>query len=342
MIKIGNTNYRNLEEQVQFLTNYHDVNQGLAQWGIKVVGRVETESELPLPYDGEYGDAIAVGTDAPYFFYIWTRASIEGDPAYWFPFGEISIVGPEGPEGKQGPKGDMGEASKWYYGSSTPSNAGDYIESDMYLQSNGQVYRYQNNSWTSIVNIKGPQGIQGIQGPQGEPGIQGPQGPKGDTGDVGGFINIYGILSNAGQLPLPTTLSNLSAAYLVGSSAPYDLYIQVGTTSATAIWTNAGPFNAGTLVSVNGVYQNVWDSDIKVNRSELTNYLTKDELNLTNGTGNATLKQKGTVTISGQTGELKTTASGANPPKFLTADVSIYCIPSAFNKLLTGAVISAI
>lgn len=94
MIKVGNTNYRNLEEQVQYLTNYHDVNQGLVQWGIRVVGQITSSSELPQDYSGEYGDAIAVGTEAPFFFYIWTRASIEGEPAYWFPFGEISIAGP--------------------------------------------------------------------------------------------------------------------------------------------------------------------------------------------------------------------------------------------------------
>ena len=134
MIKLKDKFYRNLEEQVQYLTDYHDVNQGLVQWGIRVVGQVETADELPLPYDGEYGDAIAVGTESPFFFYIWTRASIEGNPAYWFPFGEISAVGPEGPVGPRGEKGDTGEASKWYSGSSVPSNIGDYMEGDMYLQ----------------------------------------------------------------------------------------------------------------------------------------------------------------------------------------------------------------
>ena len=70
MIKVGNTLYRNLEEQVQFLTDYHDVNQGLVQWGIRVVGKVASENELPDPatYDGEYGDAFAVGTSSPYSF----------------------------------------------------------------------------------------------------------------------------------------------------------------------------------------------------------------------------------------------------------------------------------
>ena len=52
---------RNLEEQVQYLTSYHDVNQGLAQWGIRVVGTVSDESQLPDPhtYTGEYGDTYA-------------------------------------------------------------------------------------------------------------------------------------------------------------------------------------------------------------------------------------------------------------------------------------------
>ena len=280
MIKVGDKFYRNLEEQVQYLTDYHDVNQGLVQWGIRVVGQVETADELPLPYDGEYGDAIAVGTEAPFFFYIWTRASIEGNPAYWFPFGEISAVGPEGPVGPRGEKGDTGEASKWYSGSSVPSNIGDYMEGDMYLQSNGQVYRYQNDGWTSAVSIKGPQGIQGIQGIQGPAGPEGPQGPKGDTGDVGGFINIIGLLSNVNQLPLPSTLNNLTYAYLVEHTGGtdqandhYDLYIQVGETSAEAVWTNVGPFNAATLVTVNGSGQNVWDADTKLDkRTNISGY----------------------------------------------------------------------
>lgn len=261
---------RNLEEQVQYLTNYHDVNQGLVQWGIRVVGQVETAAELPDPatYQGKYGDTYAVGTEAPFNFYIWTRASIVGDEPYWFPFGEISIVGPEGPKGEQGPVGPQGEASRWYVGSSAPSSSSQYVEGDMYLQSNGQVYRYQNDNWQSAVNIKGPQGIQGIQGPKGDTGAQGPQGPKGETGDVGGFINIWGILSNINQAPTPASLNNLTVAYLVGAAAPYDLYVQIGETSDTAIWTNIGAFNAATLVTVGGVGQNVWSADTKLDKVE--------------------------------------------------------------------------
>lgn len=162
----------------------------------------------------------------------------------------------------------------WYSGSGVPNSSSQaYVEGDMYLQSNGQVYRYQSGRWQAVVNIKGPRGIQGIQGPKGDTGAQGPQGPQGERGDVGGFINIKGILSNVDQLPLPSSLNNLTVAYLVGSASPYDLYIQVGSTSEDAVWTNTGPFNAATLVMVNGVGQNVWNADTKVG---FTDYASTD------------------------------------------------------------------
>lgn len=265
MIKVGDKYLRNLEEQVQYLTNYHDVNQGLVQWGIRVVGQVTSESELPDPatYDGEYGDAIAVGAQAPFSFFIWTRASIEGGADYWFPFGQISIVGPQGPVGPQGEKGDTGASTQWYSYNNLPNNP---VEGDMALDDNGGIYRYQNGAWESVTNIKGPQGIQGPTGPIGPQGPQGEKGEKGDRGDVGGFINIWGIVGNTSQLPTPASLDNLTVAYLVGSQNPYDLWVQVGANSEVAVWTNTGPFNVGTLISVNGNYQNVWDADTKLDK----------------------------------------------------------------------------
>ena len=272
MIKIGTDIYRNLEEQVQFLTNYHDVNQGLVQWGIRVVGQIASETQLPDPYDGDYGDAIAVGTKAPFFFYIWTRASIEGEPAYWFPFGQISIVGPKGPQGIPGPQGETGESSTWYAGSGLPENTG-YRVGDMYLQaSTGAIYRFAGTErgWQSFGNIKGPKGDTGLQGPPGEPGPQGIPGPKGEPGDVGGFINIFGVLSSVNELPLPSTLNNLTAAYLIGPATPYKLYVQVGTSSQTAIWTDTGEFNAATAVLVGGEFQNIWSADTKLDKVNIT------------------------------------------------------------------------
>lgn len=283
MIIYDNKEFRNLVEQVQYLTNYHDVNQGLVQWGIKVIGQVENASELPTPYDGDYGDAIAVGTEAPFFFYIWTRASIDGDPAYWFPFGEISIMGPQGPQGPQGEKGDTGESTKWKVGYA-PQVTGNEKIGDMALDvTNGNVYSFMANQWVYATNIKGPQGLRGVQGLRGEQGPQGIQGPKGDTGDTGGLVNIAGILDNMNQLPTPESLDNTSIAYLVGASDPRDLYIQVGTDPATAQWQNIGPINTATLVFVNGEAQNIWDANTKVDKLPFSTSLARVYVENTSG-----------------------------------------------------------
>lgn len=300
MIKVGDKYLRNLEEQVQYLTNYHDVNQGIAQWGIRVIDQVETVEELNEidTTDLEYGDAVAVGTQSPFFFYIWTRASIEGQPAYWFPFGEISTVGPQGQKGDKGDKGDRGESTRWYTGFNVPYRDDSlYNPGDIFLvvvgSEAGNVYIYvQDQGFQFSGNIKGPQGIQGLRGIQGPQGIQGPVGPKGDKGDAGKFINIFGTLNNVNQLPNPSSLNNLTAAYLVGTTSPYNLFIQVGSTSDTAVWVNAGPFNAATLVTVNGSGQNVWNADTKLDKSIFDNF------NLKNGTANGSLEQKDYVKAS--------------------------------------------
>lgn len=276
MFEVDGKQFRNLEEQVEYLSSLHEINRGIAQWGIQVVGQVSYPSQLPEPYDGNYGDAIAVGTSAPYNFYIWTRPTIEGDPAYWFNFGKISIVGPQGPQGPAGKDGKDGIGNRWYTGNTNPvATGGNYLIGDLYLNATtGNIYKYTSlNKWEAIGSIKGPQGEQGPQGVQGPQGPQGEQGPKGETGDVGGFINIWGILTGINQLPLPSTLNNLTVAYLVKHTSGtdqandhYDLYVQVGKSSKTALWKNMGPFNVATLVMVNGAGQNVWDADIKVDK----------------------------------------------------------------------------
>lgn len=231
-----NVIYRNLQEQVQKnkedIANHYNIDRVLADFGIKVVGQIESVSELPdaAEYEGNYGDAYAVGTEAPYNFYIYTREDPDSghNSPYWFGIGQLAIVGPQGP---QGPKGDKGD---------------------------------------SITGPQGPKGDKGEQGnvgpvgPQGPQGIQGLQGPKGDTGDVGGFINIAGVIDNVSELPLPSVVRDLTKAYLVGSNK--ELYIQVGSDSSTAVWQNMGQLNVATYVSVNGEYQNTWDADTKLDK----------------------------------------------------------------------------
>lgn len=289
---------RNLVEQVQKnkedIANHYAIDRTLANFGIEIVGQASSADLLPDPttYEGKYGDAYAVGESGSYVYWIFTRPDPNsGHPTnYWLDVGALNIVGPQGPEGPEGPKGDTGESTKWYTGAQQPPNAN---VGDMYLNNQGQVFQYSSgNEWVPTSNIKGPQGsqgIQGIQGPRGEQGIQGERGPR---GDVGGFINIWGILGNTSQLPTPSSLNNLSIAYLVGASAPYDLYVQVGETPSVATWHNTGPFNAATLVTVAGVGQNLWNADVKADKTDLENYIKKQDLSLEDSAGQDSIIQK--------------------------------------------------
>ena len=58
----------------------------------------------------------------------------------------------------------------------------------------------------------------------------------------------------------------MTFAYLVGLTPPFDLYVQIGENSETAVWENTGPFNAGTLVQSGGAYLNIWNADTKMNK----------------------------------------------------------------------------
>lgn len=132
------------------------------------------------------------------------------------------IEGPEGPQGPQGIAGPQGvRGSKWTTGTDLPASAND---GDIHLKFNGEVYQYSAGQWVLNTSIKGPQGVQGPRGPQGVVGPQGPQGTVGPQGPTGDQFDIKGPVANITQLPDPTTQSR-NTAYLVGSSAPYDLYI---------------------------------------------------------------------------------------------------------------------
>ena len=268
---------RNLQEQVQKnkedIARHYAIDRALANLGIEIIGQVSNPEDLPDPttYEGQYGDTYAVGDkeavnagNGSYDYYVYTRPDPNAgyNTNYWLNVGKISIVGPQGPQGIQGPQGPAGTSPKWYT-NTYPSNP---QEGDMFLGSLGNVFQYTNNTWVLITNIQGPQGIQGLQGPQGLRGERGEQGPQGERGDVGGFINIAGIVESTDQLPAPSSLDNLTVAYLIGTAAPYTLYIQVGSTSDTAIWTNVGDLNVATYVTSGGAYQNVWDADTKLDR----------------------------------------------------------------------------
>ena len=120
MLKFGNKEFRNLQEQVE--KNMKDIlfilqEEGvLNEFGIKVVGQEESAANMPTVEDYKennpdwaYGDAYAIGTEDPYELYILTRANGTHASDYWFNIGEFPVPGPQGPQGEQGPQGPQGQ-----------------------------------------------------------------------------------------------------------------------------------------------------------------------------------------------------------------------------------------
>lgn len=292
MIKIGDKEYRNLEEQVQKnkedIAAHYNMDRVLADFGIRIIGHIADASELPDPetFTGDYGDAYAVGETEPFRFYIWTRADVNaGHPNdYWFDIGPLAIAGPQGAPGPVGPQGPRG--SEFTAGSSYPPISLRGIVGDVYMiandygggASNGDVFVIRRIGgslrYERIGNLRGPAGPQGAPGPTGPQGAIGPTGPQGlmgPQGPQGKFITIRGTLPNASQLPDPASINDLVVAFLVGTETVKDLYIQIGEAPDTAQWNNVGPFNVGSVVTVGGSFVSTFDADTKLDK-ELTRF----------------------------------------------------------------------
>lgn len=181
MLNFGNKEFRNLQEQVdKNKCDIEDILRGTAvlnEFGIKVIGRVDTAEELPESAE-DFGDAFAVGTETPYELYVWTR-NIDDEEPGWFNIGEFPKQGPKGEQGEAGAKGDPGEKGA----------KGD----------------------TGATGSQGPAGPQGPQGPVGPAGADGEPGPKGDSG----AFQIIDVLSSISELPDPETGSRADAYIVV-------------------------------------------------------------------------------------------------------------------------------
>ena len=256
MFEFNNREYRSLQEQVlenkEEIAKHWNVDRVLADFGIKVYGRVEDPYLLPDNEGDNYGAGYLVGTEAPYDVYVWTRANEDaGEPEpYWLNIGKISIVGPAGPAGKSIVNVGITGADKLWF-----------------EFSDGTVIKLSES-------IRGPQGERGAQGPQGpqgiqgKQGVQGPSGPRGERGPQGpaGTFNIRGTLSSVNQLP-DAAIAEMGDAYLILDDVlgTYNLYVLVGEGSGR-YWQNTGALGAGTTITVNGQTVASWNADTKVDR----------------------------------------------------------------------------
>ena len=119
MLKFGNKEFRNLQEQVlKNMQNIANIKEGtavLSEFGIKVVGEVDSLQDLSSVADYKlahedwaYGDAFAIGTQPPYKLVILTRANDEITADHWFDIGDFPMPGPKGDTGAQGETGPQG------------------------------------------------------------------------------------------------------------------------------------------------------------------------------------------------------------------------------------------
>lgn len=211
---------RNLEEQVlknqQDIEDFKSGKQTIEEFGIRVLGVLLSESDLPVQGDN-YGDAYLVGTETPYSMFIWTRS----DPPKWVDIGVFPAPGPKGERGPIGSTITTGQGINI----PDPTRVGDYYIDTLTGIMYESIQTSTGPKWSEGFSIRGsigpigPQGKQGTQGPQGPKGDTGPIGPQGIQGvrgPVGPAFNIQATLASASQLPTPTAeMQDEGFAYLI-------------------------------------------------------------------------------------------------------------------------------
>ena len=249
---IKRNNIEQIQKNQEDIARHYEFTRVLQDFGIRVIGRVDTKEELDqiLTDNLQYGDAYAIGAEPPYNFYIWTRPNNESATAYWFEVGQLAIAGPQGPTGAHVTQITI--APNTFY--------------PIFTFSDG-------NSITVPTSIRGPRGAAGptgatgATGATGKTGPQGPIGPRGEQGPQGpaGSFNIKGTLYSPDLLPLATTM-NMGDAYIVYEEGQSHLYIITGESQDRYIWQDSGVLSAGTTITVAGSAVSSWNADTKLDK----------------------------------------------------------------------------
>lgn len=279
MLKYGNRELRNLEDQVeknaQDIEDFKNGNQTIAEFGITVVGILATAAELPAQGEN-LGDAYLIGSSTPYDMRVWTR-DVANNTAKWVDLGAFPL---------QGPKGDKGDK-----GSVIRADAGEPLNNptslyDFYIDRiTGYWYQAYSNEtgygWLKAFTLKGErgerglqgkQGVQGLTGPQGKTGPIGPTGLPGPQGDVGPAFNVQGTLASSSNLPTPTAaMQDKGYAYIIpDAQGTKHIWVIQGSESTSFSWVDVGTAGVGiqgpkgtdgvglnTLTNTNLTYGNV-------------------------------------------------------------------------------------
>ena len=262
MLKFGNKEFRNLEEQVdKNKQDIADLTAGISAaigYMPTILGVYARFDEIPT---GGYntGDTFLIGSGTPYSVYVYT------DKNQWVNVGQFPVAGPKGD------KGDLGSVITAAAGSPqvTPESLNDFyidtITGDWYVASrtvSGSLVYIKSFSLKGekgdrgergLAGSMGPAGPQGPQGPQGErgfTGLKGDQGQKGDTGATGPAGNSVTNMSTASftqDTSDPTIFHNaIDVAYSDGTSTTFTIDTKgikgdKGDTGATGATGAVGP-----------------------------------------------------------------------------------------------------
>ena len=201
MVIVNGKTFRNLQEQVYYLTNIIGDATDIVK---NVKGAVTSPSALPAYTSVNYGTTYAVGAASPYNYYVSTASG-------WVNLGTFPKAGPSGADGKDGnsiflTSANLTPNTDYIYTSDiyNPSNL-DYKTGDLILVTNASgayLYTVSNVRSSDVLDIVYRTTLSGIQGPKGDTG---PQGPKGDTGPTGpqGPQGIPGTSADVASIDFP-------------------------------------------------------------------------------------------------------------------------------------------
>ena len=304
MVNVNGKTFRNLQEQVYYLTNIIGDATDIVK---NVKGTVTTPSALPAYTSVNYGTTYAVGAASPYNYYVSTASG-------WVNLGTFPKAGPSGADGKDGnsiyltsanltPNSDYIYTQEIYNPSNIPYKAGDLILATN--ASGAYLYTVSNVRSPDVLQIVYRTTLRGIQGPKGDTGPQGPKGdtgPQGPKGEPGASADVASIDFPFGQKTVGYSLTN--GITLVGQSRLTDtagVTNDVATDISIPIFSGDGiSINAkadGTGVEINNtdiislLYSNIEQTIVsKINDADIaakyddynnaisTTYATKTEL----------------------------------------------------------------
>ena len=173
----------NLQEQVYYLTELIGQSTDIVK---NVSGKVSTESALPDYNSHTLGTTYAVGTNAPYTYYVATTSG-------WLNLGVFPRTGPSGADGRNGnsifftnvngnTQTTAINTANIYNPDSLPIEVGNLI---LMINNNGTFIFSVTNVAVNLIDVSYLTTLSGVQGPVGPQGPTGPQGPIGPTGPQG-------------------------------------------------------------------------------------------------------------------------------------------------------------